>query len=288
MDYLIPFMRVTVLLVLVIVVVWGCGNGYDHKGRTVLVEINGNYLYNEDLQRVLPGRLSGEDSILFAEHFIRNWIEEHLLLEKAESNIPENSRINELIDNYRRSLIIHTYQQELIEQKLSKEINEQELITYYEANKQLFIVEKPLLKGLFIQIPLTSPGIPEVRGWYKKESADAIDKLEKYSLQNAVNYDYFYDKWVPAIEVFDRIPLKIEDMNTFLKVNRSVEVKDTAFYYFLHISEYLPEGSQEPFESARFRVREIVTNMKQVDFIREIKSDLYQNAIKRNRIKYNY
>lgn len=86
----------------------------------------------------MPANLSQEDSLLFAEYFIRNWIEEVLLLEKAESNIPDDGSVDELIENYRKALVIHTYQQELTAQKLSKEIRDEELLDYYEIIKCCF------------------------------------------------------------------------------------------------------------------------------------------------------
>ena len=50
-----------------------CSEQHDHHGKTPLVELEGNFLYHEDLQSVLPNGLSKDDSLLFAEHYIRNW-----------------------------------------------------------------------------------------------------------------------------------------------------------------------------------------------------------------------
>ena len=93
-----------------------CSEQHDHKGKTPLVELDGNFLYREDLQSALPARLSKDDSLLFAEHYIRNWVEDVLLYEKAQSNIPDNGEIEKLVENYRKALIMHTYQQALIHQ----------------------------------------------------------------------------------------------------------------------------------------------------------------------------
>ncbi|EXY25877.1 hypothetical protein M080_3704, partial [Bacteroides fragilis str. 3397 T10] len=38
-----------------------------------MVEVDGNFLYKEDLQAVLPAGLSKDDSLLFAEHYVRSW-----------------------------------------------------------------------------------------------------------------------------------------------------------------------------------------------------------------------
>ena len=114
-------MRIIFLGILSILFCVACSEQHDHKGKTPLVELDGNFLYQEDLQSALPARLSKDDSLLFAEHYIRNWVEDILLYEKAQSNIPDNGEIEKLVENYRKALIMHTYQQALIHQRLSND-----------------------------------------------------------------------------------------------------------------------------------------------------------------------
>ena len=267
----------------------GCGQEHNHKGKTPLVEVSGEFLYKEDLQAALPLNISKDDSVLFAEHYIRNWIEDALLFDKAEGNIPDNDKISKLVENYRRALIMHTYQEELVNQKLANDISEEEINAYYEKNKELFRLDNPLVKGLFIKVPLSSPDLGNVRVWYRKNNQDVIEKLEKYSLRNAVSYDYFYDRWISVPDVAAKIPLKVLDTDAnYLDKNRNVEVKDTAFCYFLHIEDFLGKDKQKPLDFARDEIKEILINLKRVEFINKVKEDLYQRASDRNKIIYYY
>ena len=281
-------MRISGLLLVSLLVCASFIEKHDHRGKTAFVEVDGNFLYKEDLQSVLPVGLSKDDSLLFAEHYIRNWAEDILLYEKAQSNIPDNGEINRLVENYRKALITHTYQQELIDQKLSNEIPDQEITDYYEKNKELFKLERPLIKGLFIKVPLTAPQLANVRKWYKSDAQESVEHLEKYSLQNAVKYEYFYDKWVPLADILDMIPLKEEKPEEYISKNRHVEQKDTAFYYFLKVRHYRAVGEQKPYELAIPEVKDLLINIKQVDFMRQVKDDLYKRAVDRKKIKYNY
>ena len=267
----------------------GCGQEHNHKGKTPLVEVSGEFLYKEDLQAALPLNISKDDSVLFAEHYIRNWIEDALLFDKAEGNIPDNDKISKLVENYRRALIMHTYQEKLVNQKLANDISEEEINAYYEKNKELFRLDNPLVKGLFIKVPLSSPDLGNVRVWYRKNNQDVIEKLEKYSLRNAVSYDYFYDRWTSVPDVAAKIPLKVLDTDAnYLDKNRNVEVKDTAFCYFLHIEDFLGKDKQKPLDFARDEIKEILINLKRVEFINKVKEDLYQRASDRNKIIYYY
>ena len=267
----------------------GCGQEHNHKGKTPLVEVSGEFLYKEDLQAALPLNISKDDSVLFAEHYIRNWIEDALLFDKAEGNIPDNDKISKLVENYRRALIMHTYQEELVNQKLANDISEEEINAYYEKNKELFRLDNPLVKGLFIKVPLSSPDLGNVRVWYRKNNQDVIEKLEKYSLRNAVSYDYFYDRWTSVPDVAAKIPLKVLDTDAnYLDKNRNVEVKDTAFCYFLHIEDFLGKDKQKPLDFARDEIKDNLINLKRVEFINKVKEDLYQRASDRNKIIYYY
>lgn len=280
-------MRNICLLGLMMLLVGACGKPqYDHKGRTPLVELDGNFLYQEDLAAVQPVGQSKDDSLLFAEHYIRNWAEDILLYEKAQNNIPDNAEIEQLVKNYRKALIMHVYQQSLIQEKLAEEITEADLQTYYDTNKDVFKAEAPLMKGLFIKVPLTSPGIGRVRQWYKDERQSAVEHLEKYSLQNAVKYEYFYDKWIPVSEILSLMPLREEKVDAYFAKNRHVELKDTAYWYFLNVSDYIPTGGQEPYEAARSAVSEMVVNRKQVEFLNQVKGDLYKEAVEDGKLKY--
>ena len=267
----------------------GCSEKHDHKGMTPLAEVSGQFLYQEDLQKALPLNLTADDSVLFAENYIRNWVEEALLYDKAEGNIPDNDRIKSLVESYRKALVMHTYQEMLINQELSSEITSTEIADYYDKNKSLFELDKPMIKGLFIKVPLKSSGLSDVRRWYKRNSQDAIEQLEKYSLRNAVTYDYFYDQWRPANEIEAQLPSRQwKSDSDYLKKNRDVELKDTAFCYFLHVEEYLGKGEQKPLDFAEEEIKEILINLKRVEFINRVKEDLYREASDKNRIIYYY
>ncbi len=281
-------MRTIGVLLLSLLLCTACTQQRDRKGLTPLVEVDGNFLYKEDLKAVLPVGMSKDDSLLFVEHYIRTWAEDVLLYQKAQTNIPDNDEIDRLVENYRKALIMHAYQQELVSQKLSGEITDAEMENYYVNNKTLFRLDSPLIKGLFIKLPLTAPQLSNVRKWYKENTQESFDKLEKYSLQNAVKYDYFHNKWVPMTDVLDLMPLEVSNPEEYLNRNREVELKDTAFWYFLKVSDFLPTGGEEPLEMAKPRIKDILINSRQVGFMKQVKSDLYQRASDKKKIIYYY
>lgn len=265
----------------------GCTPSVDHKGKTPLVEVAGNFLYKEDLQAVMPIGLSQKDSTAFADEYIRNWAEDELLYQKAEGNIPDNVKIDERVAAFRKALVMHMYEEELVNQELGNTVSDEEVEAYYRQNSGMFRAGQPYIQGLFMKVPLTASQLSKVRGWYKRNTQDAIDNLSKYGIGNAVSYEYFYDRWISLSDIAVKLPLKALDTDRdYLNRNRNVEVRDTAFCYFLHVENFLPEGEQLPLEYARSEIKEILINLKRVDFINRMKQDLYKEASEDNDIVY--
>ena len=48
------------------------------------------------------------------------------------------------------------------------------------------------------------------------------------------------------------------------------------------------EGKEKPYDFAKEEIREILINLKRVDFIERIKDDLFRQASEKNAINYYY
>lgn len=264
----------------------GCTETVDHKGKTPLVQVGDNYLYMEDVMAVTPPGISEKDSAEMADRYIKNWIYDMLLYAKAEGNIPDDAGINELVNSYRRELITHTYIEQIVSQEVENLIPDSEVEEYYNENKDAFLAVEPYIKGLYIKVPKTASGISQVRQWYKDGSERSVDKIEKYGLRNAVDYEYFYDRWRSVNDFFLRLPTDADKEKNNIGKNKNIELSDSAFYYFLHIEDYLGKGEILPLEYAGKDIREIIMNNKRVEFITKMKKDLYDEACDNNDIKY--
>ncbi|MDM8305417.1 peptidyl-prolyl cis-trans isomerase [Phocaeicola salanitronis] len=274
-------------LIIGLLVMSGCSGSFNHQGKTPLVEVGDAFLYKEDLDAALPVGIHDKDSVRFAEDYIRNWVEDVLLYGKAEGNIPDNEKIDQQVAAYRRALIMHTYQEELVRQKLGTEVSEEEIEAYYEAHAAQFRAEQPYIQGLFMKVPVQTRNLNRVRNWYKRNTQDAIDGLEKFSIAHAVSYEYFYDRWRPVSEFALKMPLEaLETDMDYLKRNKNVEVRDTVYCYFLHVEQFLPKGDLLPLEYAKNEIKEMIINLKRVAFINQIKNDLYREASENNDIIY--
>jgi PBP1b-binding outer membrane lipoprotein LpoB len=249
-----------------------------------VVKVNDKVLTREDLNANIPTGLSPEDSIIAAEHYIRTWVNDNLMFTIASNNIVDKKNLEQLVEDYRKSLIIYQYEEQLIAEKLSKAIDNRSMLEYYEANKDEFKIDKPLIKGLFLKIPVGAPQIDKVKSWSKSITPDNIDNIEKYCVRNAVGYDYFVDDWIDFNELTETWPVEYNDGSSVVGNNKFIEEKDDNYYYFLYITACLKPKDNAPFEYAKATIKEILINQQKINFLKEVKEDLYNKAINKGQI----
>ena len=272
--------RVYFILLTLSVSLFACKKEIQTDEPDALVKVNDRILTRNEVESLIPKGTTSADSLLLAESYIKKWVKDELVLKIAQRNLgSDKETIDKLVDAYRRSLLRYRYQEKLIQEKLSDEIQESDVLTYYDTNKEKFVLDKNLIKGLFLKVPADAPNLSEVKTWYKSGNVASLEKIEKYSIQNAAIYEYFFDKWVDFDEIRNNIPNQISNPESFLRTNKTLEVTDSSYCYLLNIRQVLLKGQVEPFEYAEPRIREILINQRKLDFVKEFEEELYNDAL---------
>lgn len=280
-------MKTGLIFITFVLFLCACKHTQPVNDTDVLVKVKDRVLKRSEVTDRIPKGATSADSLLLAESLVKKWVKDVLVYDLALRNLGnDKDEIERLVEEYRHSLVRYRYQQRLVKEKLTNDIRESDMLNYYEENQKKFVLDKSLVKGLFLKIPIDAPGISDVKGWYKSTSESALEKIEKYSVQNASIYDYFYDKWVDFDEVMDNIPLHVPDANAFLKANKFVEVKDSSYYYLLNIKEYLPSGSVAPYDFAGPQIKDMLVNQRKVEFLKKFENELYNDAIRGGDVKF--
>ncbi len=264
----------------------GCGGGAESGDQSdVLAQVGSRTLRRAEITASLPYGLSSNDSLLMAEHLVKRWVKDQLVYEVALRNMDDKARVDQLVEEYRRALVRGSYQERLMSERVSLEIPESEMRAYYDANPDKFVLSKCLIKGLFLKVPIDAPGLSDLRKWCRSTKDADLERIEKYSLQNAAIYEYFYDKWVDVEAVLGNMPIQVSDPAAFLRTHKFVEEADSSFCYLLNIGEYLlPEGV-EPYEYASARIQEMMVNQRKMDFLRTFEDELYNEALRSGEVK---
>jgi hypothetical protein len=261
--------------------------GVEQASGDVLVRVNDKVFTRGEIERQMPKDLSSADSLLRAENIVKKWVIDALTDEAAYKNIGDDkAEIDKLVNEYRRSLMRHRYQERIIRDKVSAAINESDQMQYYEENKQQFILSENLIRGLFIKVLVDAPGLENVRKWYKSDSEESLEKIEKYGIQNGIIYDYFYDRWVNFDEVMVKIPHRLSNFTQFLRTNSHLEISDDTHVYFLNISDKLLIGDMAPFDYVKSQIQEVLVNRRKIDYLRAFGENLYRDAVRNGTVKF--
>ena len=256
-----------------------CNRIFPDAERKVVVEVSGNFLYEDELQQIIPLNSQPSDSAELADKYIRKWATDILIYEKAKQNISDMSEIDRLVNEYRKTLTIHQYQQGLVEKQKQKKPAEAEILAFYDEYSSQMIMKENMIKGLLLVVPEDAPYIKDVRDWVKRADQEAIENIDKYSIQNAVSYDYFMENWVSLAAITRKTPLEIKNPTQFLSKNELVETSDSLQHYFLKISSYITVGQVEPYDLAREKIINILLTRNNARLILEVEKEMFNKAI---------
>ena len=262
-------------------------SGNALTSNEIIAKVNDRILTREEIEAQIPKGISSADSLIHAGSIVKKRIIDMLLDDVAYQNLgDEKAEIDRLVNEYRRSLIRHRYQERMVNSKVSANIRESDQITYYEENKEQFVLNENLIKGLFLKVPASAPGLENVKTWYVSRTEESVEKIEKYSLLNAIIYDNFYDRWVIFDEVMEKIPYRVSNPAQFLKVNNHIEVSDSSFVYFLNISDRLLVGNIAPFDFVKTQIHSMLVSRRKIDYLNEFGEKLYVDAVKNGSVKF--
>ncbi|MDE6534478.1 MAG: hypothetical protein K2K82_00540 [Muribaculaceae bacterium] len=245
-----------------------------------LAGVGDKTLTASEVAAAIPVGLSTADSTRMAENYIDQWIINELLGEVAEKNIANLDEINRMAEEYRRNLIIDEYRRLKLAQDTSLAITQQQIEDFYANYGGEMRLEEPMIRGIFIAISASSPQLSGIRRWYMSSKEDDIEKLEKVGLTEAVNYEYFRDRWVPLSAIAGRFPAPAPQVS---RKGQNIETSDDNTIYLLSVSDYLPAGASMPLSSAEPEIRRRLETARRTRIDARLKQQLYDDAIEKGK-----
>ncbi|HOH96544.1 MAG: hypothetical protein KBA02_01275 [Paludibacteraceae bacterium] len=275
--------KIIVLTTIVVIAFCSCNKVVQlDPTKNHIMEVNGNVLSYDDIVKVMPEDLSGQDSAIFVENYKKRWATNILMYDKALRNVGSTDEINELAEIYRRELIINEYQQQLIDQEMP-ELNEDSIMAFYEKQKEHFPLEEAIVKGIFIKILTSTPNQSKLSRWLSNINDENLDNIMRFCTKTAIYYDFFNDNWVYYSKISSLLPEKM-DANDPALSRGTVVLQSDEYSYYLKIIGICQAGEPKPYEFIRPELMNIMANKQKIDFIHNFQEDLYQKALKNNTI----
>ena len=163
-------------------------------------------------------------------------------------------------------------------------IDEQEISDVYQKNKDQLIIDFPLLKGYLIRIKKEEPGIEELKRIMISKKEEDLDKLENEWVPLSESYIYFKDKWVSVYDLKENFNLEINESDDFQQDSAIYISEGEGYITVLHVTDYLPSGSIEPYDFAHDKIKESLEMDKLSRYEEDLINDLIDKAIKENKL----
>jgi hypothetical protein len=260
-------------------VILSCKNDIRLTEEKPVARVLDKTLTAADMRGIFPEGVSTEDSIQIAKNYMEKWVRKQLLLNKAELNLTEDEKdVKEQIENYRSSLLIYKYEQSLLKQRLDTTIRNEEIEEYYNQNASNFLLNRDIVKSIYIKVPLSAPEIYKLRQWYRSDDSESIRSLEAYCFQYAETYDFFNESWVDFSGLLDKIPVQIGNPGNFLHYRQNLEASDSVYHYFVRIYDYALSGDPSPLELVKIEIEQIILNKRKIRLLNELETSIYNDA----------
>ena len=272
--------------ILIIIFSVSCRSTVDPEKGIPLARVNDDILYDSDIKGLLPENISHQDSIVWVNNYVNNWVKNKLLINKAEENLDDDKlNFKNQLEKYKNSLIIYTYQNEIIKQNLDTTVSIEEIEKYYNEHLNDFVLLKNIVRAMYIVTDNTKEINKKFSELFTLPDSVMMDSLET----NCELYanDYFLDTtvWFPFDELLSHVPIKIYNKELYLKNNNFVKIKNKKELYFVKFIDFKIKDDHSPLELEEKNIKNIIINKRKINLVKELRKKLFENALKKNEIE---
>jgi len=275
-------------LVLALVALASCSSHEaEEKGDRLLAKVGNKTLYISEMEGMFPEGTSGEDSTIIIRNFVKRWVEDAVLLNEAERNIPPDLNIDELVRDYRASLVRTTYEKFLVEQLLDSTITQEELKAFYEQNKSLYELDRPIVRCHFIKVPTPTPEGNLLRELWNKDPSESLDELRAYCDKYAEVALLEDSLWYDVEEIAAQLPEgTITPSNVGAK--REFTQRDDHHQYYFRLFELRTTRQIAPLSYVEEQARKVILHKRKLQLVEDVKKDMYERELRQNNIEIYY
>lgn len=269
-------------LIILVLMFMGCSKTSQQDNTDAIARVNDVYLYESDLENLVPSGSSKNDSVAIVKDYINRWAMQQLLVNRAEKNINKTKQqeLEELINQYKIDLYSKSYLEDLVMTKVDTLISDDEIKRYYEKNKNNFKASEPLIKLRYINLIKgnTKLGIinNKLLNFSKKDQAE----LQKMAVQFK-NYALNDSIWVDVNQVYEKLPfINQENKQKFISPGMAYQFTDNNLIWLVKIKDVVEKNNNVPLQYIKPTIKQIILNNRKKDLINKIQTEITNDAIK--------
>lgn len=267
-----------------LLLLFACGGDGSEDADPLLARVHQKELRLSELDGMFPPDASAEDSLLIREAFIRRWSRETVLQYEAERNLPSDLNIDRLVRDYRASLVSSHYEEVLVGMRLDSTISQEELEAYYEASKNQFLLEKPIVRCFFIRVPYPTPEEETLQKLWNNGNITDTMALRNYCERMSEVALLDSGPWYSLDDIASQLP---EGTLTAGNVNskREFSQQDGSYRYYFRLLEMKPRLEIAPLSYVEEQARKVILHGRKRKVLEEAREEIFERELRRNNIE---
>ena len=251
----------------------------------IVAQVGVHKLYLNELAAYVPNGLSQEDSTKIADQYIRNWAAEQLYLDMATEQLSKSEKdVSKELDTYRNSLLKYRYEQRYVNERLDTTVTRTDIEDYYEAHKDLFVLDVPILKAKFVDIMKDSPNIDVIKKKMSSTKYEDIVETDSLAYSSALKYSDYSEEWINAVTLAREFGTDYGTMLSRLSgsyIEIEEERGDIKIAYVLSMQR---TGTLAPLDYCEDRIKDIIISNRKRQLLSTLEQDLLDDALAKEKL----
>ena len=274
-------MQKSYFLFLIVFVFYSCNFFNKEVKPTAIARVNNNYLFEEELNNLVPKGTSKQDSIQIVRSFIDRWASQKLLINAAELNIDSEDKaaFDELIKQYKIDLYTKAYIEKVVKKTLDTTISEQDLKAYYKNNKENFKTNGTLVRLRYINLSKDNPKFETIKSKFLDFKKSDKKFWETYALQ-CKSFALNDSIWVDLSSIYDKLPfINPDNRDQYIASGKTIQHSDSLDVYLVKIRQTIDKNQIAPFDYLKPTLKEVILNKRKLELIKKFEKEITDDAI---------
>ncbi|OYT15119.1 MAG: hypothetical protein B7C24_14760 [Bacteroidetes bacterium 4572_77] len=130
-----------------------CERTLYSDSETVLARVGEKYLHISDISDNMSLSGNESDSIRMIKSMVDNWVRQELLLQRANTNLPDSLKdFSKQLESYKNNLIVYEYKKRLVAQNLDTKVSDSDIESYYASHQKEFELKENIIQFVYMKI----------------------------------------------------------------------------------------------------------------------------------------
>ncbi len=247
-----------------------------------LARVGRNQLTATEVKQAIPSNLKGEDSVVFAKHYIDKWLVRQLKIEEADELFSNSvNDIEKMVEDYRQTLLTSKVDQHYVDKLMSNELTDEDIANYYNTHKSDFTLDRTLVKGRILRFDGSYRQSKRLKEQMRKAAASPTDAktFSDVCEKNGFVLTDYRSEWISFSDFLANLPTTLaQDYDPLLDKMDIQEMEANDIRYYFDFTSVCRKGNVAPLEVVKENIRRILLTQRRSEIIKTHEEQIVKQA----------